>query len=322
MEKCLSVLIAGACLTLTQTAVAEEAFPARAVKMIVPYPPGGGGDILARALGEAFARSTGQPMIVENKAGASGMIGTAACKNAAPDGYTYCLPVSDVMAILPKVFKKVAYDAERDFAVVAPVATVVLAFVANSNVPANNLKELADWSRTAKDKANWATWGVGSSAQLVMGQFNQSLHGSLTDIPYTGVPQMMQALLSGEAAATLLFYGPIKPYIESGRFKALAILGSERYAAMPNVPTVNEQGMNFAPTVYYGVYAPAATPAPILERMNRLITKAAADPEVRKTMAAQGFAPLAESPKAFSERLARDREIWGGIAKSLKISLE
>jgi tripartite-type tricarboxylate transporter receptor subunit TctC len=322
MKNTLHLLIAGVCVALSQLAVAQDAFLSRPVKMIVPYPAGGGGDILARALAEAFRKATGQAMVIENRPGASGMIGTGACKSAPPDGYTYCLPVSDVMAINPHIFKSVPYDAERDFVVVAPIATVVLAFVANSAVPASNLKELAAWSQSNKDKANFATWGIGSGAHLVITQFNRSMNGSMTAVPYTGVPQMLQATLRGDAAATLLFYGPVAQYIESGKLKPLAILGTERFHAMPNVPTVNEQGFNFTPTVYYGVYAPSGTPAAIVERMNQLLTAAAKDPEVLKTMNAQGFAPLVESRKAFAERVARDRATWEPIAKSLNLSLE
>jgi len=322
MNRLLTCVLAAASLLGATAAGAQESFPSKPVRMIVPYPAGGGGDILARAMAEAFHKATGQQMVVENRAGASGMIGAAACKAAPPDGYTYCLPVSDVMAINPHVFKTVPYDAERDFAIVAPVATVVLAFVANASVPASNLKELAAWSRTHKDKANFATWGVGSAAHLALTQFNQSMGGSLTNVPYSGVPQMLQATLSGDASATLLFYGPIAPHIKAGKLKPLAILGNQRYAALPDTPTVNEQGFNFAPTVYYGVYAPAGTPASIVARMGQLITAAAADSEVLKTMNAQGFAPLVESSQAFAQRVQRDRAAWGPIAKSLNLALE
>lgn len=322
MRKPTAALLASACLAFCHLAAAQATFPARPVKMIVPYPAGGGGDILARAIAEVFGRTTGQPMIIENRAGASGMVGAAACKNAQPDGYTYCLPVSDVMAINPHVFKNVPYNVDKDFTIVGPVATVVLAFLANSGVPVSSLKELAAWSQANKDKANFATWGVGSAAHLAMTQMNKSLGGSLTNVPYPGVPQMLQASLTSDASATLLFYGPVANYINSGKLKPLAILGNQRYPALPNVPTVAEQGFDFTPTVYYGVYAPAGTPTAIVSRMHQLIVSAAADPEVLKTMNAQGFTPMVESPQAFAERVAKDRATWGPIAKSLNLSLE
>lgn len=322
MKKTLSLLLAGTLLASAGIALAQDAFPSRPVKMIVPYPAGGGGDILARAMAQAFQKATGQPMVVENRAGANGMVGAAACKNATPDGYTFCLPVSDVMAINPHVYKTVPYDPEKDFVAVAPVATVVLTFVTNSAVPAGNLKELAIWSRSNKDKANFASWGIGSAAHLALTALNKDLQGSLTHVPYSGVPTMLQATLTGDASGTLLFYGPIAQHIQAGRLKPLAILGNQRYKAMPNVPTVAEQGFDFTPTVYYGVYAPVGTPAPIVARMNQLVTAAAADSEVRKTMDAAGFAPLEESTQAFVQRVTRDRATWGPIAKSLNLSLE
>lgn len=322
MTRVLRVLLALACLALGHIAAAQDNFPSRPVKMIVPYPAGGGGDILARAIADVFQKQTGQPMVIENRAGASGMIGAAACKSAAPDGYTYCLPVSDVMAINPHIFRKVPYDPQQDFIVVAPIATVVLAVVVNSSVPASNLKELATWSQANSQKANFATWGVGSAAHLTLAQFNKSMGGGLTNVPYPGVPQMLQATLTGDASATLLFYGPIAQFINEGKLRPLAVLASERYPALPNVPTVNQAGFDFTPTVYYGAYAPAGTPAAIVARMTQLLTAAAADPAVLKTMSAQGFAPLVESPQAFSERVARDRAAWGPIAKSLSLALE
>lgn len=322
MKRTLALLLACASFAAVGLASAQDTFPSKPVKMIVPYPAGGGGDILSRAIAQAFQKATGRPLVIENRAGASGMVGAGACKSAAPDGYTYCMPVSDVMAINPHIFKNVPYDVDRDFTVVAPIATVVLVILANGGVPANNLKELAAWSQANKDKANFATWGIGSAAHLMLTQFNKSLSGNLTNVPYPGVPQMLQASLSGDASATLLFYGPVAQHIASGKLKPLAVLGSNRYSALPKVPTVIEEGFNFTPTVYYGVYAPAGTPTPIVTRMNELLTAAAADPDVLKTMNAQGFAPLVESNQAFAQRVARDRATWAPIAKSLNLALD
>jgi len=318
----LIALIAAASLGLANSTVAQDSFPSRPVRMVVPFPAGGGSDILARALAQAFQKATNQPLVVENRTGGLGMIGAAACRNATPDGYTYCLPASDVMAVNPVVFKKVPYDVERDFVVIGSVATLPLAIVANGAIPVNDLKQLATWSQANKDKANFATWGVGSAAHLVLARFNQALGGSLTNVPYAGAPQMMQAVLSNDASAALLFYGPIAQHLTTGKLKALAILGTERYPGLPNVPTVVEQGFDFTPTLYYGVFAPAGSPAPIVARMSQLIATAAADDEVRKTMHTQGFAPLVESPQAFAARLAKDRAAWAPIARSLNLALD
>ncbi|MGE0802299.1 MAG: Bug family tripartite tricarboxylate transporter substrate binding protein [Lautropia sp.] len=321
MNKSLSMLLVCACVSFGPIAAAQDGFPSRPVRMIVPYPPGGGGDILARSLAAVFQKATGQPMVIDNRVGANGIVGAAACKNAAADGYTYCIPYSDVMAINPYIYKKVPYSAE-DFTVVAPIATSVLIFVANSQVPVNSLKELAAWSAANKQKANFATWGVGSAAHLAMEQFNKSMSGSLTNVPYQGGAQMLQSTLAGDASATLLFYGLLAAHINDGKLKPLAVLSSERTPALPDVPTVSEAGFSFSPTLYYGVYAPAGTPAAIVERMNQILTAAAADPAVLKTMGTQGYAPLKESAQAFGERVARDRATWGPIAKSLNLALD
>ncbi len=322
MKRSAYLLFASACLIFGPSAHADSTFPSRPVKIIVPYPPGGGSDILARSLATSFTKATGQPMVVENRTGASGMVGAAACKNAPADGYTYCLPNSDVMTINPHVFKTVPYDPEKDFTAVAPVATMVLAVIVNSDVAVNSLKDLASWSQANKAKANFATWGVGTAAHLVMAQMNKDLNGSLTAVPYAGLPTMLQATLNNEASGTLLFYGPISAHIASGKLKPLAVMAEKRFPALPNVPTVKEAGFDFAPTVYFGVFGPKGIPASVAARMSELVKGAVADPEVLKIMSAQGFTPMAESPTAFAQRVSRDRATWAPIVKSLNVQLD
>lgn len=261
-------------------------------------------------------------MVIENRGGASGMLGAAACKNAPPDGYTYCLPIADVMSINPHVFKKVPYDVERDFAVVAPVATVVGVVAVNASIPVHNLSELAAYSQANKSKANWATWGVGTSAHLFMAQLNTGAGTALTDVPFAGIPQMVQSMLGGDSIGAMMLYGPMAQHIDSGKFRAIAILGDQRFPTLPNVPTANEQGLNFSATLFYGVFAPSGTSPAIVERMNKLVTQAASDPSVLKTMAAQGFVPLVEPRAPFAQRLAKDRDVWGTVAKRLNLSLD
>lgn len=317
----ITVLTTAAC-AFSTFALAQDTYPARPVKMIVPYPPGGATDILARAVAEAFQRSVGKAMVVENRPGAAGTIGSTACKNAPPDGYTYCLFVSDALAINPNIYKTLPYDPDKDFAVVATLGTLALVFATNSSVPANNLKEFAAWSQANKAKANFASWGVGSAAHLTAAQFNDSMKASVTHVPYQGIPQMIQATITGDVAATLLFYGPMEQHIKAGKLKPLAVMTDKRFPALPDVPTAAEAGFNFKPTLHYGVFTPVGTPAPVLARMQQLVTAAAADPAVLNTMKVAGFIPLVESPQAFSERMARDRKDWGAITKSLNLALE
>ncbi len=304
-------------------ASSQDAFPSKPIRMIVVYPAGGGADLLARTLGESMGRlSGGQPLVVENRAGASGMIGTAACKNAAPDGYTYCLVLSDVVTINPHIFKKIQYDAEKDLVPVAGLADFTIAIVANSSVPAKDLKELAAYSRANKDKVNWGSFGVGSSSHLMQAQFNKSLDASLTHVPYLGVPQLTTALLSKEIDVSFMIYGQVSQYLDKGQMKALAVMGERRSPMLPDVPTFVEQGMAFTPVLWYGVFAPRGVPAATVERMNKLVNQALSDPAVRKVLDIQGFSATPDTPGAFRERVSRDRAAWGPIARSLNLALD
>lgn len=323
MKRLFRTVLAAAALACGAAATAQDNFPSKPIRMIVVYPAGGGADLLARTLGESMARQPGgQPLVVENRAGASGMIGTTACKNAAPDGYTYCLVLSDVVTINPHLFKKIQYDAEKDLVPVAGLADFAVAIVANSSVPAKDLKELAVYSRANKDKVNWGSFGVGSSSHLMQAQFNKSLGGSLTHVPYLGVPQLVTALMSKEIDVSFLIYGQVSQYLDKGQMKALAVMGSRRVPMLPDVPTFVEQGMNFTPVLWYGIFAPTGVPAPTVERMNRLVNQSLSDPAVRKVLDAQGFFASPDTPAAFRERVGRDRTAWGPIARSLNLSLD
>lgn len=314
-------LCLAACIA-TQAVHAQDNFPTKPIRMIVVYPAGGGADILSRTMADAVGKAAGQPMVVENRPGANGMVGAAACKNAAPDGYTYCIVLSDVLTINPFIHKSVPYDAERDLLPVASIATVVGVFVAPAAVPANTIKELGSYSLAQKGKVNWGSWGAGSSAHAVMAHMNRTLPGDLVHVPYQGVPQLINAMLTKEIESTMILYGPMAQHLQSGKLKALGVLSDKRLPQLPNVPTLAEQGVSFNSPLWYGVFAPAGTPAPVVEKMNGIFNKALADPAVLKTLEVQGFTPLADTPRGFGQRIARDRTVWGPIAKSLNLSLE
>jgi len=301
---------------------AAEAYPSKPIKMIVVYPPGGGADVLSRTLGEVVSRLSGQPLVVENRAGANGMIGTAACKNAAPDGYTFCMVISDAVTVNPHIYSKVPYDVDKDLAPVASIATVVGVFAVSTNVPATNLKELAAYSDANRSKVNFGSWGVGSAAHLVMAEMNRSMGSSLVNVPYQGVPQIVNALLAKEVDSTMIFYGPLAQHFQGGKLRPIAVLSERRLPQLPDVPTTQEQGFGFASTLWYGVFAPSKTAPEQIRQFNELLNKALADPTVTRTLDAQGLLPLADTPEGFARRIAQGRKAWGEVARSLKLSLD
>lgn len=303
-------------------AVAQDDFPNRPVTVIVPYPAGGGSDLAARTVAERFQEATGQPMVIDNRPGGNGMIGAAACKNAKPDGYTYCMPISDLLAINPYVFKTVPYDAEKDFTAVAPVARAQLLFLVNSKLGVTSLEELGAWSKENPEKANFATWGIGSAAHLAMEALNEEYDGAITAVAYPGAGAMLQAMLTGEISATLLHYGVVAQHVENGTLQPLAILGEERYDRLPEVPTVYEQGFEFTPTVYAGFFAPNGVPEAVLDRMESLVLQAVEEQSVIDKFNSVGFVTMTESPEDFAERLRKDRATWAPIAERLNLALE
>lgn len=300
----------------------SDAYPSKPIRMIVVYPPGGGADVLSRTLGEVVSRLSGQPFIVENRAGANGMIGTAACKNSPADGYTFCMVISDAVTVNPYIYSKVPYDVDKDLAPVASIATVVGVFAVNSSLPATNLKELAAYSAANSGKVNFGTWGVGSAAHLVMAELNRSMGSSLVNVPYQGVPQIVNALLAREVDSTMIFYGPLAQHFQGGKLRPIAVLSEKRLPQLPDVQTTQEQGFGLASTLWYGVFAPAKTAPQQVKQFNELLNKALADPTVVKTLDVQGLLPLADTPEGFAQRIAQGRKAWGEVARSLKLSLD
>jgi tripartite-type tricarboxylate transporter receptor subunit TctC len=309
-------------LGITTSGIAADAYPARPIKMIVPYPPGGGADVLSRTLGDVMSKNSGQPLVVENRAGANGMIGTSACKNAPADGYTFCMVISDAMTINPHIYSKVPYDVDKDLAPVASIATVVGVFAVNSTVAATNLKELAAYSRANRGKVNFGTWGVGSAAHLVMAEMNHSMGADLVHVPYQGVPQIVSALLAKEVDSTILFYGPMAQHFQAGKLRPIGVLSEKRLPQLPDVPTAQEQGFGLASTLWYGVFAPAKTPPEAIKQFNEMLNSALNDASVLRTLDSQGLLPLADTPDGFSKRLAQGRKAWGDVARSLKLTLD
>lgn len=296
---------------------AQEKWPSKPVKIIVPYPAGGAGDILARGFSDIFLKRTGYALIVENKVGANGIIGMNACKAAIPDGHTFCMPLSDAFTINPYIYKNLPYGI-KDFSPVVPVGNVITVIAVNKDLAANNLKDLSDRNNS---QINWGSWGVGSSGHLVVEQTNKSFNTNIRHIPYQGLPQVLNAVLSGEVEATMMLYGPLEQYIKKSNIKPLAVMSDKRYHQLPDIPTANEQGMEFPTTLWYGLFAPAGTSKEIIDKMNALIRESTKDEKMLKIMNVQGFDPIDESTEKFKERINKDEEVWGALAKSLNLNM-
>jgi len=307
----------GLTLALSPAALAQD-YPSRTIKMIVPTGAGGITDILARLVGRSITDQLGQPVVIENRPGAGGTIGTRTAAQAEPDGYTL-LMVFPSHAANPALYASLPYDSEKDFAPISMVTKVSEILLVPNSSPAKSVKELIELAR--KQPLNYASVGVGSLAHLATELFLATAGVKMTHIPYRGVPQAQQAVMTGEVAA--FFDTPITalPQIRAGSVRALGITSSKRLEAAPEIPTIAEAGLpDYEVTGWNGVLAPAKTPRPIVDKLNKTIVAALKTPEIEKFLREQGLEPAGNSPEEFAQRMHADIEKWMRVTREAGIT--
>lgn len=319
----MKLLLALAFAALCTVAHAQADYPSKPLRFIVPYPVGGAADTIARHVGLVLTKRTGQTVVIENRGGGSGMIGATACKLAPADGYTFCMLFSDIIAINPFIFKKIAYDAEKDFAPVVHVVKVDGVIVAPTAFPPNTLKELIAYAKANPGAINWASIGVGSSPHLLLEKINQSAGTDMKHVPYQGGGPVTVALMAGEVHVTMSGYGLVAPHIKAGKMKTFAALGTKRSSLIPEIPTLVEQGVEFTGELWLGLFAPAGTSPAQIDVINRHVNAIIADPAfVAQNLSPGGYAPTGGAPQALTDRVRRDQQEWGGLAKALNLGLD
>ena len=309
-------LLLGFMLALSPAAQAQD-YPTRTIKIIVPTGAGGITDILARLVGKSISEQLGQPVIIDNRPGAGGTIGTRAVAQAEPDGYTL-LMVFPSHAANPALYASLPYDSEKDFAPISMVTRVSEILLVPANSPAKSVKDLVEQAR--KQSLNYASVGVGSLAHLAAELFLTTADVKITHIPYRGVPQAQQAVMTGEVAA--FFDTPITalPQIRAGTVRALGISTAKRLAVAPEIPTIAEAGIaGYEVTGWNGVLAPANTPRPIVDKLNKTIVEALKTPEIEKFLAEQGLEPAGNSPEEFAKLMHADIEKWIRVTREAGI---
>src|SRR6266850_2051880 len=265
----LSLAVLGTALVPSSTsAQTSDAWPSKPLRFILPFPPGGGTDILGRIIAERMTANLGQPVVTENRGGAGGNVGAEAAAKSAPDGYTIVL-VAPSLAISPSMYSKLNYDPVKDFAPVSLVATVPNVMVTSPAVPANTLAEFIRLAKTKPGEMNFGSGGSGTSNHLAGELFNIVAGVKLVHVPYKGVNLAMNDVLSGRIQLLVIGVPAAGPHIKSGRLRALAVVARERLPTLPEVPTAAEAGLpDFEVTTWYGILAPAGTPRPIIARLN------------------------------------------------------
>jgi tripartite-type tricarboxylate transporter receptor subunit TctC len=308
--------------TLVLSAGAQEQYPSRPVRFILPFPPGGGTDILGRLIAERLSASLGQPVVTENRGGAGGNVGAEAAARSAPDGYTIVL-CAPSLAISPSLFAKLGYDPVRDFAPIALVATIPNLFVVHPSVPARSLAELTQHARDNPGKLNFGTGGPGTSNQLAAEMFRSLTGTAIVLVPYKGAETAMLGLLAGQVQMVVIGPPAAASHVKTGTLRALAVLGKERYPDLPDVPTAAEAGMaEFEVDTWYGVLAPAGTPREIVLRLNAELARIMQSSDMRERLATMGIQPLASSPGEFGDFLKAEIAKWAKVVKESGAKVE
>ncbi len=314
--------VAIACVTAASAAAAQS-YPTRPVRLVAPFAAGGTADVLARQIAAEVSSQMGQTFVVDNRAGANGIIGTDTVAKAPPDGHTL-LHVTASFVINQHIYRKLPYDVFRDF---EPVTNVVLGtgylLVVNPSVPVASVKDLIALAKKT-NKVNYSSPGVGNTLHLAAELFNVRAGVQLLHVPYKGVAPAMNAVVAGEVQVTFMPATIALELVKSGKLKAIAFTGASRWAGMPNLPTMKEQGVaNLELTgSWHGWFAPAKTPAPILSRLHQEVRKALQVPRVRESIVAGGYEPDGKSPAEFRKFLRQEYDRYGEMVRVANVPKE
>ena len=299
-----------------------EAYPSRVIRLVSPFPPAGAADLLSRALAEEIAPALGQNVIVENRAGAGGRVGTESVVRAQPDGYTLLMASQATNAINPALYN-LNFDPAKDLVPVAPVASVASVLVVHPSVRANTLQELLAFAKAEPGKLTFGSAGIGGATHLAMELLKNLANVDLVHVPYRGTAPAMTDVLGGRLSMMFDTVPTAIPHIQSGGVRALAVSTPQRHPVLPDVPTVAEAGVpGYDAVGWYGVFAPASTPEPIIARLSSIIKAALEKPEFRARLTAQGVDPLPGGPAEFKTFVAKDRARWTDVIRAANIKVE
>jgi len=297
-------------------ALAQETFPSRPITILIPYPPGGSADMLARPLSQKLHEKFGQPVLLDYRAGAGGTIATQLLARAKPDGYTYIMVLA-AHTINPSLYGKLPYDTRTDFAPVSLVATLPLVVVASPALPqVKTLSQLVQAAKAAPDKITYASAGTGNTSHLAVELFDSMVGIKMTHVPYKGSSPAVTALMGGEVGVMFDSLSTSLPQIRAGKFSPLAVTGSKRSSVLPDVPTVKETGVaDFVVEGWYGMLAPAGTPPAIIERISQAIADAVKQPELRDLLSGHGYEMVGSTPAAFGAHIDAELTRWAKVVK-------
>jgi len=300
----------------------NSTYPSKPIHLIVPFPPGGGNDTVARAIAQQVSPELGQPVVIDNRPGAGGAVGAELAAKAPPDGYTLFLAGVGSHVVNPNVHK-VPYDPIRDFAPVTLIASAPSVLVVNPRVPAQSIAEFTAYARANPGKLNYASNGAGSAAQLAAAMYETMAGVKMVHVPYKGIAPALTDLLGGEVQLMFGTVVALVPHIQAGRLRALAVTGKKRSALLPEVPTLRESGLpEYEAGSWYGIEAPAGTPRAIIDQLNAVIVKALRQPDVARRLATEGAEVIGSTPEEFGAHIKAEGERVGRIVRAAGIKAE
>jgi tripartite-type tricarboxylate transporter receptor subunit TctC len=322
MTRRLAFLLIALVLPFAFAAHGQENYPARPITLIVPFAPGGSTDVIARVVGEAMHKELGQPVVIENRAGAGGSLGTAAIAKAAPDGYTIGMGTASTLAINPAAYKSLPYDVQKDLAPIGNIAVVPNIMSINASVAAPDMAAFIALARAQGGKFAYGSSGNGSVSHLMGEQFKLASKTDLLHVPYRGIGPALQDAVGGQIQVMFDNLPTSIPLVQDGKLRALAVSGSKRLDVLPNVPTFAEAGLDDLNWMaFFGLIAPAGTPQPMIAKLNAALKAALSNEAVRNRLATQQATPIGNAPAEFAAEIARDLDRMRRAVTAAKIEI-
>ena len=302
---------------------AQDDYPNKTVTLVVPYPPGGGVDVLARVVAEKLSGVLGHQVIVDNRVGGSGLVGTRAVIRSAPDGYTLFLGHTGSISINPSLYANSGFDPRKDFTAIGLFASMPVALLAHPSFPAKTIGEVVELAKKEGGKMNIGTSAVGTGGYLSAELFKSITGVQATIVPYKGTAQLMNDLLGGHVPVAFGVLPPAMGNLAAGTLRGIAILDRQRFSLLPNIPTSHESGLpGFESVLHYGLLAPTGTPRPVVDKLNAAMKQVAMTDEVKKRINNEGGDPMTSTPEEYAADIAAEYDKWGVLIKKLNLKVE
>lgn len=320
---CLQLLSGAAATTIAAGARGQTGYPNRAIHLVVPFAPGGSNDIIARIIGDQLSQALKVPVVVENKGGAGGMIGTDYVIKSAPDGYTLMIGATSTMAANPSLYASKKFDPTHDLSAIMQIATGPFVLAVPSSLPVKSVQDLIDLAKQKPGKIYFGSSGTGSSLQLTAELFKSMAKIDIVHVPYRGLGPALIDLVADRIQIVFSDMAGLLPYVQSGKLRALAVTSSQRWRDLPELPTMSEAGVpGYDATSWYGILGPANLPKDIVSSLNKVLQTILTNPDTVKKFATLGVEPVTGSPSDFEAYMTAEIKKWGQVVSAANIKLE